>query len=80
MVYKDDAGAICRCWNWRESVRTMLTEEAANVFLCIECVDPERKEILTEAVNALKELAVRELGGTAEAAFLDKEHREVVID
>ena len=41
---------------------------------------PERKEILTEAVNALKELAVRELGGTAEAAFLDKEHREVAID
>ncbi|MGX8794677.1 B3/B4 domain-containing protein [Fusibacter sp. JL298sf-3] len=27
LVYKDDAGAICRCWNWREAVRTMLTEE-----------------------------------------------------
>ncbi len=27
IVYKDDEGAICRCWNWRESVRTMLTED-----------------------------------------------------
>ena len=80
VVYKDDAGAICRCWNWRESVRTMLTEEASNVFLCIECVDPERKEILAEAIHTLKDMAVGELGGTAEAAFLDRDHKEVVID
>ena len=25
VVYKDNAGAICRCFNWRESVRTMLS-------------------------------------------------------
>ncbi|WP_270456206.1 B3/4 domain-containing protein [Allisonella histaminiformans] len=80
VVYKDDAGAICRCWNWRESVRTMLTEEASNVFLCIECVDPERREFLTEAIHALKDMVVGELGGTAEAAFLDRDHKEVVID
>lgn len=80
VVYKDDAGAICRCWNWRESVRTMLTEEASNVFLCIECVDPERKETLAEAIHALKDMVVGELGGTAEAAFLDRDHKEVVID
>ncbi len=33
IVYKDDEGAICRCWNWRESVRTMLTEDTKNAFL-----------------------------------------------
>ena len=27
VVYKDNAGAICRCFNWRESVRTMLSEK-----------------------------------------------------
>ncbi len=32
IIYKDNAGAICRCWNWRESVRTMLTEETTNAF------------------------------------------------
>lgn len=42
IVYKDDAGAICRCWNWRESVRTMLTENTTNAFLCIESVDERR--------------------------------------
>ena len=34
IVYKDDVGAVCRCWNWRESVRTMLTENTKNSFLC----------------------------------------------
>lgn len=38
MVYKDDDGAICRCWNWREAQRTMLTESTKNAFLCIEII------------------------------------------
>jgi DNA/RNA-binding domain of Phe-tRNA-synthetase-like protein len=41
IVYKDDEGAICRCWNWRESVRTMLRESTKNAFLCIELVDTQ---------------------------------------
>ena len=52
IVYKDDEGAICRCWNWRESVRTMLTEDTKNAFLCIELVDENREK---EFENALKE-------------------------
>ncbi|ALG48363.1 hypothetical protein FORC3_0986 [Clostridium perfringens] len=54
IVYKDDKGAICRCWNWRESVRTMLTEDTKNAFLCIELVDEKREK---DFENALKELS-----------------------
>jgi Uncharacterized conserved protein len=64
IVYKDDGGAICRCWNWRESVRTMLTEKTENAFLCIELVDERRLNTLE---NALKDLAASvqdNLGGT----------------
>ena len=25
LCYRDDAGAICRCWNWRDGERTALT-------------------------------------------------------
>ena len=39
IIYKDDKGAVCRCWNWREAQRTMLTEKTKNAFLCIELVD-----------------------------------------
>lgn len=43
IVYKDNAGAICRCWNWRESLRNMLTEKTNNAFLCIELTDEKRQ-------------------------------------
>lgn len=72
VVYKDDAGAICRCFNWRESVRTMLTTETKNAFLCIELVDLSREEEFNSALNELRELAVNELGGEASIYILDK--------
>lgn len=56
VVYKDNAGAICRCFNWRESVRTMLTEETVNAFMCIETVAGERDDVLDAALEELKAL------------------------
>ena len=43
IIYKDEKGAICRCFNWREAVRTMLTEDTTNAFLCIELTDEESR-------------------------------------
>ena len=54
IIYKDNNGAICRCWNWREAVRTMLTENTSNAFLCIELVDESRFD---EFENALSDLS-----------------------
>lgn len=80
IVYKDDKGAICRCWNWREAVRTMLTENTTNAFLCIELTDENR---LIEFESALKELskAVQDnLGGTSKISILDINNKEVAIE
>lgn len=79
VVYKDDAGAICRCFNWRESVRTMLSEETRNAFMCIETVSGERDDVLDTALDELKELIERELGGKVEKHILSKDNPEVVI-
>lgn len=79
IVYKDNEGAICRCFNWRESVRTMLTENTKNAFLCIELIDETR---LKEFENALKDLAKTvqdNLGGTCEISILDINNKEVSI-
>lgn len=79
IVYKDNGGAICRCWNWRESVRTMLTENTTNAFLCIELIDESR---LMEFENALKDLekAVKDnLGGTCETSILDINNKKAAI-
>lgn len=80
IIYKDNEGAICRCWNWRESVRTMLTEDTKNAFLCIELVDEKR---IQEFENALKELAKTvqdHLGGRCKASILDINNKEITIE
>jgi DNA/RNA-binding domain of Phe-tRNA-synthetase-like protein len=79
IVYKDEAGAICRCWNWRESVRTMLTEETTNAFICIESVDPSRAEDLKAALNDLADLAKENLGGEYEIHIVDKDNNTIDI-
>lgn len=79
IVYKDDEGAICRCWNWRESVRTMLTESTTNAFLCIELVDESRIKDLESALNELSEDIRVELGGSTSIWILDNDNREMEI-
>jgi DNA/RNA-binding domain of Phe-tRNA-synthetase-like protein len=32
IIYKDEVGAICRRWNWKEADRTKLTQETRNAF------------------------------------------------
>ena len=79
IIYKDDAGAICRCWNWRESVRTMLTEDTKNAFFCIESVDERRQSDLEKAVKELARLIEENLGGNYKTAILDKDNKEIII-
>ena len=79
VVYKDNAGAICRCFNWRESVRTMLSEETTNAFMCIETVAGEKDDVLDAALDELKTLIEIELGGKITKHILSKENPEVVI-
>lgn len=77
VVYKDDAGAICRCFNWRESVRTMLTEETRNAFMCIEITDAIRLDDLNAGLDHLAEMIQKELGGTIRKYILNKDNPEV---
>ena len=79
IIYKDDEGAVCRCWNWRDGQRTMLTENTTNAFLIIESVDPSRKADLEAAANSLAELTQKYLGGATEIAILNISNRELTI-
>lgn len=79
IVYKDDEGAICRCWNWRESVRTMLTKDTKNAFLCIELVDEKRVEEFEDALKDLSNLVQENLGGTCSISILDINNKELLI-
>lgn len=79
IVYKDDKGAICRCWNWRESVRTMLTEDTKNAFLCIELVDENKEKDFKNALKELSQLVEENLGGKSEISILHINNKEAII-
>lgn len=79
IVYKDDEGAICRCFNWRESIRTMLTENTKNAFLCIELIDEKRLDEFQSALKDLAETVQSDLGGTCNISIIDINNKEVSI-
>lgn len=79
IIYKDEEGAVCRCWNWRDGQRTMLTEDTANAFLIIESVDPDRSSDLKAAAEELARLTCKYLGGTAEIMYMNILNREIAF-
>lgn len=80
IVYKDNKGAICRCLNWRESVRTMLTENTKNAILCMELVDENRLEDFKNALKDLSKLVENNLGGTSKILILDINNNKAPIE
>jgi len=76
ICYLDDEGAVCRCWNWRDGQRTMLTENTKNAFLIIESVDPDRSGDLKAALGTLAKWTQKCLGGTAEIKILNRNNTE----
>ena len=79
IIYKDDVGAICRCWNWRESLRTILTENTKNAFLCIESVDANRDKAFEAALAELADLVTSNIGGYCTVQILDINNNEMGI-
>lgn len=79
IVYKDDNGIICRCLNWREAERTMLTEETKNAFLIIESIDDSREDVFNKAIVELNDLVTEYLNGECTLDILDNNSREIKI-
>lgn len=76
IVYKDDKGAICRCWNWRGADRTKLEYETKNALLVIENNLAEQSDKFYEAIDELKKLVEEHLGGECTSFVLDKDNLE----
>jgi DNA/RNA-binding domain of Phe-tRNA-synthetase-like protein len=77
IIYKDEVGAICRRWNWKEADRTKLTQETRNAFLVIETLPPVTRDTVETAIRELADLVKQYCGGTISTAFLDTHNREV---
>ena len=80
IIYKDDAGAICRRWNWKEADRTKLTQETKDAFLVIESIAPVPRDVVESATHELAYLVQQYCGGTVSTALLDKDDREIKLN
>jgi DNA/RNA-binding domain of Phe-tRNA-synthetase-like protein len=70
VIYKDDVGAICRRWNWKEAERSKLTESTKNLFLVIETLPPVPQAVLQQATTELATLVQTYCGGKVKSVFL----------
>ncbi|MGT2547286.1 hypothetical protein DYJ42_04025 [Streptococcus constellatus] len=79
IIYHDDEGAVCRCLNWREAKRTMLTEETRDAVLVIEAVNEEQAKRAQAAMQELQYLVEDYFGVKGEITHLTMEHPSVEI-
>lgn len=79
VIYRDEAGAICRRWNWREADRTKLTPATQNAFLVIEALPPVPRDAAAAAIRELADLVLRYCGGLVSTTVLDAANREAEL-
>ena len=79
IIYYDDEGAVCRCLNWREAQRTMLTEETNDAVLVIEAINAEQATRARAAIEELQDLVKDYFGVQGELTHLTAENTELVI-
>jgi DNA/RNA-binding domain of Phe-tRNA-synthetase-like protein len=77
VIYKDDAGAICRRWNWKEADRTKLTAATRHAVLVIEGLPPVGPDLVDRATEELAGLVHTHCGGTVATARIDRGNRAV---
>lgn len=76
VIYKDDAGFICRRWNWREADRTKLDRKTRQAVLVIEKLPEVSSELFDQAVNESEELVRKILSGQVNSKILNLKDNE----
>jgi DNA/RNA-binding domain of Phe-tRNA-synthetase-like protein len=79
VIYKDDDGAICRRWNWKEAERTKLTAGTRHAFLVLEGLPPVDRRLVETAAVDLADLVRTACGGQITTALLDRGRPEVEL-
>ncbi|HEY7162358.1 MAG TPA: phenylalanine--tRNA ligase beta subunit-related protein, partial [Acidobacteriota bacterium] len=76
VIYKDNIGAICRRWNWKEADRTKFTDATKNAVIVIEGLPPVFRNQIENILQELSALIVEYCGGNIYSLIIDKDHRE----
>jgi DNA/RNA-binding domain of Phe-tRNA-synthetase-like protein len=77
VIYRDDEGVLCRCWNWREAERTKLTVETTNAVLFVEALPEMGRAAVEPACAELASLIRQHLGGHTRTEILAGTRSEI---
>lgn len=79
IIYYDEEGAVCRCLNWREAQRTMLTEGTKDAVLVIEAINEEQAARAQAAMKELQSLVEEYFGVKGDITHLTAENPSLEI-
>lgn len=80
ICYLDDAGAVCRCMNWRDGQRTELSEKTKNAIFLIECTQRDLETRSREAMEELGKRIGRYFGAEIFGFVLDSDHPSQALE
>lgn len=80
VIYKDNNGAICRRWNWKEADRTKLTEATRSCILVIEALPPITTEQLKQIIQDLASLVQTNCNAEVSTYIIDKQLHEISLN
>ena len=69
VVWRDDLGVTCRRWNWRQCVRTRLTQTTTQALFVVDGLGPDAG---SRAQAAAADLAERLAAGSPGATFVQR--------
>jgi DNA/RNA-binding domain of Phe-tRNA-synthetase-like protein len=69
VVWADDAGVTCRRWNWRQGVRTRLTESTTRAYFLFDALPELDDALLAAAMNDLSARLVAACPGASLSSF-----------
>lgn len=54
VIWRDDVGVTCRCWNWRQGTRTLCDSFTGRMWFVLESLDTMPMGAVDEAATALE--------------------------
>lgn len=78
VIYRDQQDVICRCFNWREGQRTLLTDRTRDAVFVLE--QPQGTGPVAAAVPALADLLTTHFQATVTTQILTAASPELVLD
>ncbi|WP_461240196.1 B3/B4 domain-containing protein [Paucilactobacillus sp. N302-9] len=79
VIYYDQTGAVCRCFNWREAQRTMLTEETTDAVMVVEAINQEKAVRANAAIDELKKLVDQTFAIQSTSSSLNAQTLEIAL-